>query len=58
MSRREASRTLEPSEIEAADRYCEDYIGFMNAAKTEREAVEWAVRPPSRRLCPLTGKCP
>lgn len=41
---KEASRTLEPSEIEAADRYCEDYIGFMNAAKTEREAVEWAVR--------------
>ncbi len=34
----------------------EDYIGFMNAAKTEREAVEWAVRPPSRRALSLDRK--
>ena len=41
---KEASRTLEPAEIEAADRYCAGYVDFLNASKTEREAVSWAVK--------------
>ena len=46
---KEASRTLDTAEIEAADRYCEDYIRFMNAAKTEREAVDWAVKAAEKK---------
>ena len=39
-----ATKKLSEQEIEAADRYCEGYKSFMNAAKTEREAVEAAIR--------------
>ena len=46
---KEASRTMEPAEIEAADQYCAGYIDFLNASKTEREAVNWAVREAEAR---------
>lgn len=38
------ARTLSPEDIKAADAYCEAYKAFLDAAKTEREAVEEAVR--------------
>ena len=41
---KEASRTMDPAEIEAADRYCAGYMDFLNVSKTEREAVNWAVK--------------
>ena len=36
--------TRDPQFREPAFAYCEGYKAFLNAAKTEREAVEWAVR--------------
>lgn len=38
-----AGRTLSEEEIRKADDYCEGYKAFINAAKTEREAVSRAV---------------
>ncbi len=37
-------KSLTPDEIRAADTYCEGYRRFLDAAKTEREAVGTAVR--------------
>ena len=37
--RTDASAVMSPEEIQAADAYCRQYIAFLNAAKTEREAV-------------------
>ncbi len=31
-------------ELEKAGKFCEGYKSFMDAAKTEREAVSWAVK--------------
>lgn len=46
--------TRDPQLREPAFAYCEGYKTFLNAAKTEREAVEWAVREArSERLRPL-----
>ncbi|MDR0495933.1 MAG: aminopeptidase [Treponema sp.] len=42
-SRKNASAVLPPEEIKAADEYCKPYIAFLNAAKTEREAVKAAL---------------
>ena len=36
--------TRDPQLREPAFAYCEGYKAFLNVAKTEREAVEWAVR--------------
>ena len=36
--------TRDPQLREPAFAYCEGYKAFLNATKTEREAVEWAVR--------------
>ena len=41
--RKDASVFMPPEEIKAADEYCKSYISFLNAAKTEREAVRAAV---------------
>jgi aspartyl aminopeptidase len=41
--RKDASVFLAQEEIKAADEYCRAYISFLNAAKTEREAVSVAV---------------
>jgi len=41
--RKDASVVLTREEIKAADEYCKAYISFLNAAKTEREAVSAAV---------------
>jgi len=41
--RKDASVFLTREEIKAADEYCKGYISFLNAAKTEREAVSAAV---------------
>jgi len=41
--RKDASVFLAQEEIKAADEYCKAYISFLNAAKTEREAVSAAV---------------
>ena len=41
-------------ELEKAGEFAEGYKSFMDAAKTEREAVTWAVRGRrGGRLCPL-----
>lgn len=37
-------KTAPPETVEAAGRYCENYAGFLAAAKTERLAVREAVR--------------
>ena len=39
----QAAMKLSEEEIAQADRYCEDYKKFLDAAKTEREAVRAAV---------------
>ena len=36
-------KTLDEAEIEAADAYCEGYKTYLDAAKTEREAVTAAI---------------
>jgi aspartyl aminopeptidase len=41
--RTDASAVMSPEEIKAADDYCKQYIAFLNAAKTEREAAGVAV---------------
>jgi aspartyl aminopeptidase len=41
--RKDASVFMSHEEIKAADEYCKAYISFLNAAKTEREAVSAAV---------------
>jgi aspartyl aminopeptidase len=41
--RKDASVFMTPEQIKAADEYCKAYISFLNAAKTEREAVSAAV---------------
>ena len=41
-------------ELEKAGEFAEGYKSFMDAAKTEREAVTWAVQARrGGRLCPL-----
>ena len=40
----QAAKTLSEEEIAKADAYCEEYKAFIDAAKTEREAVETAIR--------------
>ena len=42
-SRKDASVFMTNDEIQAADEYCKSYISFLNAAKTEGEAVCAAV---------------
>ena len=39
-----STKLLSEEEISKADAYCEGYKAFMNAAKTEREAVSEAVK--------------
>ncbi len=39
-----AAKTMDEAELERADTYCEEYKRFLDAAKTEREAVESAIR--------------
>ncbi|MGN0171850.1 MAG: aminopeptidase [Acutalibacteraceae bacterium] len=46
---KQAAKTLSKEEIAASDAYCEDYKAFMNAAKTEREAVEFAIREAEKK---------
>ena len=38
-----AAERMSEDEIQKADAYCEDYMAFMDACKTEREAVEYAI---------------
>ncbi len=40
----EAAKSLTAEELERADTYCEGYKTFLDAAKTEREAVTQAIR--------------
>lgn len=42
--KKHASLLLKDGEIKKADKFCEDYKKFLNQAKTEREAVEFAVK--------------
>ena len=42
--KKHASLFIKDSEIKKADKFCEDYKKFLNHAKTEREAVEFAVK--------------
>lgn len=42
--KKHASLLIKDSEIKKADKFCEDYKKFLNHAKTEREAVEFAVK--------------
>jgi aspartyl aminopeptidase len=41
--RKNASAVMGPAETKAADEYCKPYIAFLNAVKTERDAVKAAV---------------
>ena len=51
----QAAMKLSEEEIAQADRYCEDYKKFLDAAKTERCALRW--RLPKRRVsAPSTGR--
>ena len=45
----QAAKTLSEEEIAKADAYCEEYKAFIDAAKTEREAVSEAVKMADRR---------
>ena len=47
--------TRDPQLREPAFAYCEGYKAFLNAAKTEREAVEWAV-PKRTASSPMTRR--
>ena len=40
----DAAKTLSEEEIATADAYCASYMKFLDASKTEREAVESAIR--------------
>lgn len=52
----QAAKTLSEEEIAKADAYCEEYKAFIDAAKTEREAVETlSGRRKRRASSPLTG---
>lgn len=42
--KKHASLLIKDGEIKKADKFCEDYKKFLNQAKTEREAVEFAVK--------------
>lgn len=41
--KKNASLALNDDEIKKVDLFCEDYKAFLNAAKTEREAVEYSI---------------
>ncbi len=43
ISKKNGGILLSEEEIKKADRFCEDYKAFLNAAKTEREAVEVSI---------------
>ncbi len=43
-SSKDASRTLSDKELATCDEYCEGYKAFLQASKTEREAVKEAIR--------------
>ena len=44
INRKHGGFLLEDSEIAKADAFCEGYKAFLDAAKTEREAVNYTVR--------------
>ena len=53
------TKTMPEEEIRRADAYCEGYKTFMDAAKTEREAVSEAVKMAEKAgFVPLTGPLP
>lgn len=49
MSPKNGGLVLTDEEIGQADRYCVDYKRFLDAAKTEREAVKWAIDEAKKR---------
>ncbi len=44
LERKNGRAALEESELKVCDAYCEGYKNFLDAAKTEREAVDEAIR--------------
>ena len=47
---------ISSAQREEMERYCKDYMAFMDACKTEREATEWAVREAEKQgFKPLTA---
>ena len=44
MDKKNGGLILTPEQVEAADAFCEDYKAFLDAAKTEREAVDTLIR--------------
>ena len=46
--RKNAAKTCTVEEIAAADAFCEEYKAFLNASKTEREAVLYTVKKAER----------
>ena len=38
-----AAEIISAAEVKKADKFCEDYKAFLNASKTEREAVKYIV---------------
>lgn len=43
IKKRSGAAKVSPQELEKADEFCEEYKVFLNKAKTEREAVKYAV---------------
>ena len=39
-----AAELISDAEIKKADKFCEDYKAFLNASKTEREAVKTIIK--------------
>jgi hypothetical protein len=57
--RKNASAVLGSEETAAADEYCKGYIEFLNAVKTEREAIRWTVtQAEARGFVPWTRGMP
>ena len=46
--KKKGALTLEDKTFQAADDFCENYKKFLNKAKTEREAVDYAVKLPKK----------
>ena len=49
LKREHISKVLSDEEVQKCDAFCEDYKRFMNIAKTEREAVDFAVEEAEKR---------
>ena len=49
MAPRNGYARITPAQREEMESYCRQYMAFMDACKTEREATAWAVREAESR---------